>query len=100
MDNNGMQNDIQNNYQNGIQNGEQLEAPLSMGEWIITLILMAIPCVNIVMMFVWGFGQGNISRRNYCRAMLIMTAIGIVLGVILYGTIAAAIIGSLGAYAK
>ena len=50
--------------------------PLSMGEWLLTLFLLMIPCVNIVLYFVWAFGKnGNINRRNYCRAGLIIMAI-------------------------
>ena len=34
------------------------QAPvLSLGDWIITLIVLAIPLVNLVMLFVWGFGS-------------------------------------------
>ena len=65
--------------QNGFQNGEQLEKPMSLGDWIITMIILAIPCVNLVMTFVWGFGQGNTNRKNYCRAVLVLAAAGIVL---------------------
>lgn len=96
MDNNEMQNGVQN----GFQNGGELETPLSLGEWIITEIIMVIPCVNIVMMFVWGFGPGNISRRNYCRAMLIVTAILTVILTILYATIAAAVLNALASLSK
>ncbi len=84
------------NYNNMYQNNGQLEQPLSLGEWILTLFVTGIPCIGIIMLFVWGFGQGNISRRNYCRAMLILTAVGIVLGIISYGTIVAVFMGTLG----
>ena len=50
---------------NELQNGEQLEKPMGLGEWLITMIVLAIPCVGLIMMFVWGFGEGNVSRRNY-----------------------------------
>ncbi len=83
--------------QNGMPNGE-LEKPMSLGEWLITIIVQMIPCVGIIMMFVWAFGQGNISRRNYCRAMLIVTAVGIVLGVIFYASIAALMANALSSY--
>ncbi|HHV12979.1 MAG TPA: hypothetical protein GXX75_22150 [Clostridiales bacterium] len=61
---------------------------MSLGDWLITIIVQAIPCVGIIMLFVWAFGQGNTNRRNYCRAALIMTAVGIVLGVIFYASMA------------
>lgn len=85
--------------QNGVQNGDQLEKPLSLGEWIITLIVVAIPCVGFIMMFVWGFGKGgNTSRRNYCRAALILTAIVYVLLIIFYASLAAVLADALSSY--
>ncbi len=90
MDNYGNDLNQQQSY-----NGPQLEPPMTLGEWIITLIITAIPCVNIIMLFVWGFSQGgNTSRKNYCRAVLIMGAIGFVLGLIFYSTIIAAFMSS------
>ncbi|UJF36234.1 hypothetical protein L0M14_02730 [Paenibacillus hexagrammi] len=57
---------------------------------MITILLLAIPLVNIVMLFVWAFGGGaNPSKANYAKASLIWAAIGIVLyiifGVIIFG---------------
>ena len=48
---------------------------ISLGEWIITFIVLAIPLVNIIMLFVWGFSCGtNPSKQNFCRAALIIYA--------------------------
>ena len=70
-------------YNGGYPDGMDT-TPLSMGEWVLTLLIMAIPCVNIVMCCVWAFGKtGNLNRRNFCRAQLIFMAIGIVLSVIM-----------------
>ena len=57
-------------------------AVLSTVEWLGTLLVLMVPIVGIVLYFVWAFGSGNIHRRNFCRAALIMTAISIVLGLI------------------
>lgn len=57
---------------------------MSMGDWLITLIVGAIPCVGIIMLFVWAFGNGNENRKNFCRAQLVVTLIVTVLMVILY----------------
>lgn len=56
---------------------EQLDnAPMDLKEWILTLIVLLIPCVGIVMYFVWAFSNnGNINRRNFCRAQLIIFAV-------------------------
>jgi hypothetical protein len=50
--------------------------PMSVKDWVITLIILALPLINIVMILVWAFGgTGNINRRNYCRASLLIFAI-------------------------
>ena len=56
---------------------EQLDnAPMDLKDWILTLIVLLIPCVGIVMYFVWAFeSNGNINRRNFCRAQLIIFAV-------------------------
>lgn len=71
---------------------------MSMGEWIVTLIVMLIPCVNIIMMIIWAFGNGNENRKNYCRANLIVSIAGTVLAIILYATVLAGIIASASNY--
>ncbi len=77
-------------YEDGMDN-----SPLSMGEWILTLLLMSIPCVNIIMCCVWAFGKnGNVNRRNFCRAELIFIGIGAVLSVIMVIVVMAMAAGS------
>ena len=67
--------------------GVQTEPPISLGDWILTLIVLAIPCVGLIMLFVWGFSSGtNKSKQNYCRAVLIFALAGIVISLLL-GTI-------------
>lgn len=67
--------------------------PMSMGDWLVTMLLMIIPCVNIVLLFVWAFGDknGNINRRNWSRANLII--MGIVLAIYLIVIVIAVIAG-------
>lgn len=47
------------------------DKPLSLGEWLLTLIVIAIPFVNFIMLFIWAFGEGNTNRKNFSRAYLI-----------------------------
>ena len=76
------------NYGGGYNNSGLDMTPMTMGEWIVTLIIMAIPCVNIIMCFVWGFGSTcNLNLRNFCRAYLIMIAVVFVLYLILAVTV-------------
>ncbi|PTY07800.1 hypothetical protein DB347_06125 [Opitutaceae bacterium EW11] len=76
------------------------DRPLSTGEWVVTLLVLMIPLVNFVMYFVWAFADGNVNRRNFCRAQLIIMAValGLVLvigiAVLLFGGIAAAVAGA------
>ena len=52
---------------------------ISLGEWIITFIVLAIPLVNIVMLFVWAFSSStNPSKQNFCKANLIIYLVAIV----------------------
>lgn len=52
---------------------------ISLGEWIITFIVLAIPLVNIVMLFVWAFSSSaNPSKQNFCKATLIVYLVAIV----------------------
>ncbi|MDE6748997.1 MAG: hypothetical protein K2K21_08055 [Lachnospiraceae bacterium] len=77
-----------NPYNNGYQSTYQpmqgdLEEPVSLGEWMITLLLMVIPCVGIIMPFVWAFSSGTKkSKSNYFKAVLIFAAIYLVLFII------------------
>ena len=68
---------------------------LSVKDWIITLLITAIPLVGIIMLFVWAFGSNeNPNKSNWAKALLVWTAIGIVVTVLLWGTIAAIFLGS------
>ena len=71
-------------YQNVYQdNGRmELEEPVKISEWILAMVLMMIPCVNIIMMFVWAFSSTEKkSKSNFFKAYLIF--FGISMGVLL-----------------
>ena len=70
----------------GLQNNaiSKTVSEMSVGEWLISMLIMIIPIVNIVMLFIWGFGSPD-PRRNYARASLIWMAICIGLAVLFYG---------------
>ncbi|MDD4495870.1 MAG: zinc ribbon domain-containing protein [Eubacteriales bacterium] len=84
------------NYNQNYNVQTQKVAPvLSVGQYIVMMIVFAIPIVNIIMLFVWGFGDSvNPNKKNYCRAALIMAAIGIVLS-ILFSAVIVSLIGSI-----
>ena len=77
---------------NEIQNQDQ--KPMSVKDWLITLLLMAIPVVGIVLLFVYAFGNNeNENKKNWAKAQLIMLAIVFALVIfvlIIFGSIFAA----------
>ncbi len=53
-------------------------------DWLITMLILCIPIVNIVMVFVWAFGGGaKPSKSNFFRAVLLWAVIGIALTLVL-----------------
>lgn len=60
--------------------------PVSVGDWILTFLILALPVINIIMAFVWGFSDStHPSKRSFCQAALIMWGISIVLSIIVFG---------------
>ena len=57
------------------QNTPQTQT-MSVTDWLINLVLAAIPLVGIILLFVWAFGNdGNITRKNWAKANLLLAAI-------------------------
>lgn len=67
-----------------VSKGISDNATVSVGEWFLTFLVSAIPCLNIVMMVVWAFGKDTKpSKANYCKVVLIMAVIMIVLMIVM-----------------
>ena len=60
---------------------------LSMGDYLLMLILLAIPVVNFIVCILWIIGKnGNPNRRNFAKAWIVLAVIGTVLsGILAYG---------------
>ena len=64
------------------------QSVVSIGDWIITMILMCIPIVNFIMLLVWAFSKSTpLSKSNWAKASLIFMIIGFLLLVIFWGSI-------------
>jgi hypothetical protein len=64
---------------------------MSVGDWIITMIVTAIPLVGFIILFVWAFSSGtNLSKKNWAKAALIFYAIIMVLYFLFFASIIAA----------
>ena len=88
------------NYNDSFSAGPQppssFDSVMQIKDWIITMIIMAIPCIGIVMTFVWAFTEGNANRKNFCRASLIFAAICVLLYFLLLAIFGAAMFAFLG----
>lgn len=64
---------------------------LTLGQWIGSIVISMIPCVGLVFLFIWAFGSNTqTDKKRWAQAMLIMTAIGVVISIILYAVMGAA----------
>lgn len=80
-----------------MENLERIEdETVSIGNWLVTYLIMCIPIVNIVMLFVWAFSDNSPkSKSNWAKASLIWMAIGIVLCFLFFSSIAALFVAAM-----
>jgi len=53
-----------------------LQKPLTVGDWILTIIVLSIPIIGFVFLLYWALSStSNINRKNYCIALLIFALI-------------------------
>lgn len=84
-----------NNYsssQGSYYNNDEHTRPLTLGEWIVTLLVPMIPCVGIIFYFVWAFGKNvNVNRKNFCRANLIIMGVLLLIYLVVFGLMGSSI---------
>lgn len=62
-------------------NGQE-NKPISIGDWILTFILLAIPLVDVIMLVVWAVStSAHPSKKTFAQANLILIAIFFCIGV-------------------
>jgi len=66
-----------------LMNNESDKNYISVGSWMLMMLVTAIPCIGLIMIFVWAFTGDNESRKNYYRAILAWVGVVAVLFVIL-----------------
>lgn len=76
------------------------QAPvLTLGDWLLTLLLLMIPIVNIVMLIIWSVDtKTNPNKRHFAWAQLIFMGIMIVLSIIFSSIFAAIIISGFNSF--
>jgi hypothetical protein len=71
---------------------DEISTPLTLGNYIVMMIVSAIPVVGFIMLLIWSFsGNTNINKKNYARAALIMMIVVGILSIIVGGAMMAAI---------
>lgn len=61
--------------------GFNSSSTVSVGEWMLTLLLTFIPIVNIIALIIWAFSSGTKpSKSNWAKATLLWMLIAIALG--------------------
>lgn len=63
---------------------QQPQEEMTVGKWLLTIFVTSLGCIGFIFLFVWGFGDGPKARQNYCKAMLIFSAIAVALVIIYY----------------
>lgn len=57
---------------------------ISVGQWMLTLLLTFIPLVNLIMLLVWAFSAGTHPiKANWAKAMLLWFVIFIGLSILM-----------------
>lgn len=70
---------------------------MSVKDWVVTLIISALPVIGIIMLFVWAFGSGNNpNKANWAKGALVLAAIVLVLYILFFLIFGAAMLGSMG----
>ncbi len=76
-----------------------LEEPVSLADWIVAYLLMCVPCVGIVMLFVWAFNTGTKkSKQNWARAQLIIVGVVILIYIIMFAVMGASMMSIMEKY--
>ena len=62
---------------------------MSIGNWVVTMIIMMIPLVNVIMLIVWAAGNNdNPNRKNWAIVQLIFFGIAFALWIFLISAFA------------
>ena len=65
---------------------EEQEKILSVWDYLLMLIILAIPVVNIIACIIWIVGSDNRNRKNFAKAWMIITVVGTILsGILAFG---------------
>jgi hypothetical protein len=62
---------------------------LSVGDWMIILLLITIPVVNLIMLFLWALScDTNVTKSNFAKAALMWFVVIIILWLLFFASLA------------
>lgn len=72
-------------HPNNIEKKPQDTNPMTLGDWIFTMLAACLPCVGIFIYIYWAVSkETNVNRQNFCRAWLIFAGVSLVVCMILF----------------
>lgn len=83
-----------------MENTEQMprknQSIVTIGDWIITMIIMCIPIVNFIMLLIWAFSNSTpVSKSNWAKVNLLFMALGFLLLILFWSTIMGIILSNM-----
>lgn len=75
----------------GTQAMNDLNKPLTVGDWLITMIILSIPLVGFIFLLYWALSSSsNINRKNFCIAyiVIVLILVALVLALMFMGVLA------------
>ncbi len=73
-------------------NSPQSDSPMTLSDWLVTILITMIPIVGIIMFFVWAFSSNtNPSKKTWAQATLILVLITTLLFMLFGGAIMASL---------
>ncbi len=75
-----------------VYSGQLGSEPLRVGQYIGMLLLMCVPLLNVILLFMWGFGGSvNPNKKNFARASLVLCAVMLIFWIVAGGFIMGAL---------
>ena len=68
----------------------------SVGDWMVTLLILSIPLVNFIVLLIWAFSSSTDPiKANFSKAALLWLVIIMVLYVLFFGALIGAMLGAM-----
>jgi hypothetical protein len=68
---------------------EEFQKPtLTLGDWIINVLISKLPLIGFIMLIVWAVDKNtDVNKSNWAKSELILRLIGFVIGIIIISVI-------------